>query len=118
MALPAPLQFGKLPSGTILDIGGSRIARSLRRLLENRLLHGDKGEQSLLPSALLSDDRGHAIWKQINRLPHYYQTCDEIDLLKKYGEEIAGHIAPGTAIIDLGAGEVFLVPNPKEILLI
>lgn len=86
----------------ILDIGGSNLRESLLPMLQNRMLKPD--EQCVLPSPLLSDDRGLALWRKINRLPGYYQTNEEVELLELYGTEIADLICPGTTLIDLGCG--------------
>lgn len=53
---------------------------------------------------LFSDDEGLRQWKQINRLPDYYQTRDEVELIEKYAEEIVKRIKPNSVVIDLGCG--------------
>jgi uncharacterized SAM-dependent methyltransferase len=64
-----------------------------------------KGPQTrLLPSPLLSDDEGLKLWSQITRMPKYYQTRDEIELLEQNGREVAEHIVPGCTLLDLGSG--------------
>ena len=100
------------PRGSIIDIGGSRLGETLKSCLQEKLFgqYGyqlrkeDGSRQHLLPSPLLSDDKGLTIWRDIVRLPHYYQTCDEVELFKKYGEEIAQNIPEGASILDLGCG--------------
>ncbi|KAK3365358.1 hypothetical protein B0T24DRAFT_713155 [Lasiosphaeria ovina] len=89
--------------GRIIDIGGSRLAQSLYGMLAARML--DPAKQCVLPSALLSDDDGSALWREINRLPAYYQTRDEVLLLELYGDEIAALIEPDAVLIDLGCGD-------------
>lgn len=86
----------------VIDIGGSRLDKSLGSMIASRML--DPTKQCVLPSALLSDDNGSSLWRQINRLPAYYQTSEEILLLELYGDEIADLIEPGTVLIDLGCG--------------
>ncbi|KAK4032198.1 hypothetical protein C8A01DRAFT_20702 [Parachaetomium inaequale] len=86
----------------ILDIGGSRLNESLRDMLVSRML--TPGNQCVLPSALLSDDNGSVLWQQINRLPDYYQTREEISLLEAHGNDIADLIAPNTVLVDIGCG--------------
>jgi uncharacterized SAM-dependent methyltransferase len=99
--------------GTLFDIGWSRLSDTLRSLLNEKLLWKDGKQhwQRLLPSALLSDDVGLQLWNQINRLPNYYHTRDEIELLGRYGAEIAGHIGEGGTIVDLGAGWVLHITS-------
>lgn len=99
-----------------MDIGGSQLASVLQHLLHEKLfaLSGhqiqkpDGSPQHLLPSALFSDDKGLEIWKQINRLPNYYQTRDEIELFEQYGEVIARYVPSGATLIDFGSGSVVL----------
>ena len=90
----------------ILDIGGSRLKESLHNMLVGRML--TPGNQCVLPSALLSDDNGSNLWQQINRLPDYYQTREEISLLEAHGKDIADLIAPNPVLIDIGCGYVVL----------
>ncbi|KAM6523069.1 hypothetical protein FSOLCH5_003689 [Fusarium solani] len=91
-------------STRILDIGGSNLSQSLKEMLESRMLA--PGQQCVFPSALLSDDHGLALWRKINRLPTYYQTKEEIELLQSYGSELADEIPSGTILLDLGCGLV------------
>ena len=91
-------------AGDVIDIGGSHLPDTLRIMLERKLLKQDKPGQHLLPSALLSDDKGLRYWRQLTHLPDYYQTRNEIHLLEQYGSDIAQHMAPGSVVIDLGSG--------------
>jgi uncharacterized SAM-dependent methyltransferase len=104
--------FSAYPPGSIFDIGGSRLPYAFKSLLEEKLfaqkgyqlVKADGTKQRLLPSVLLSCDRGLALWRLINRLPDYYQTCDEIELFEKFGVQIARYVPDGATLIDLGAG--------------
>jgi hypothetical protein len=91
-------------AGDVIDIGGSHLPDTLREMLERKLLKEDKPGQRLLPSALLSDDKGLRYWRELTHLLDYYQTRDEIHLLEQYGPEIAQHMAPGSVVLDLGSG--------------
>jgi uncharacterized SAM-dependent methyltransferase len=91
-------------AGDVIDIGGSHLPDTLRAMLERKLLKEDRPGQHLLPSALLSDDKGLRYWRQLTHLIDYYQTRDEIHLLELYGQDIAQHMAPGSVMIDLGSG--------------
>ncbi|KAK4185041.1 histidine N-alpha-methyltransferase [Podospora australis] len=62
-------------------------------------------QQSVLPSALLSSDEGSFLWREITRLPNYYQTRDEISLLTTHGAEIASLVPPNSILIDIGCGD-------------
>lgn len=90
----------------MLDIGGGSNPETYKTLINENIFwkDGKRHWQRLLPSPLLSDDTGLQLWSQINRLPHYYQTNDEVELLDHYGPEIVQHFAAGSTIVDLGAG--------------
>ncbi|KXX79370.1 Histidine N-alpha-methyltransferase [Madurella mycetomatis] len=87
----------------IIDIGGSRLNETLRSMLVNSMLTPKK--HCVLPSALLSDDNGSFLWRDINRMPDYYQMQDEIALLELHGKDIADLIPPNALLIDLGCGD-------------
>ena len=62
-------------------------------------------DRRVLPSALLSsDDTGARLWRELTRLPEYYQTRDEIALLEAHGAEIVGLVPRGCYLIDAGSG--------------
>lgn len=50
------------------------------------------------------DDLGSAIFEAITRLPEYYLTRVERDLLATYGREIAGRFAGPLELVELGSG--------------
>src|ERR1700738_33616 len=50
------------------------------------------------------DDLGSALFKAITRLPEYYLTRVERDLLATYGREIAGSLAGPLELVELGSG--------------
>jgi hypothetical protein len=91
-------------TGDVIDIGGSHLSDTFREMLGRKLLKEDRPGQRLLPSALFSDDKGLRIWRELTRLPDYYQTRNEIHLLEQYGSDIAQHMAPGSVVLDLGSG--------------
>ncbi|PPJ60544.1 hypothetical protein CBER1_11290 [Cercospora berteroae] len=104
--------IGDLTPGTVIDAGGSNLPFMLRSLLEEKLLWSDDPyspngvAQRLLPSPLLSDKEGLALWDRINRSPAYYQTEGEIELFHQYGANIAGYVKAGSVVVDLGCGDV------------
>lgn len=50
------------------------------------------------------DDRGSALFEQITRLPEYYPTRTEQQIMAAHGADIARHIAPDSTVIEWGAG--------------
>jgi len=94
----------------VIDIGGSRIQETLKKELQRKLLWslGRFQKHRLLPASVLHDDVGLTMWQSINRLPEYYQTRDEIELLKRNGQELAQYLEDGVTLVDLGSGYVIL----------
>lgn len=50
------------------------------------------------------DDRGSALFEQITRLPEYYPTRTEQQIMVEHGGAMAQHIATGSTVIEWGAG--------------
>src|SRR6202451_2624392 len=50
------------------------------------------------------DDLGSALFEAITRLPEYYLTRVERDLLATYGREIAGALGAPIELVELGSG--------------
>jgi uncharacterized SAM-dependent methyltransferase len=79
---------------------------SLKDELEKKLIwkHGLFQKHRLLPASVLHDEKGLKMWKGITRLPQYYQTRDEIDLLGENGEELVRSLKDVNTLFDLGCG--------------
>jgi L-histidine N-alpha-methyltransferase len=82
------------------------IARELSPLPEyaDEVVQGLLSRPKHLPCKLFYDDRGSALFEQITRLPEYYLTRTELEILRERSCEIA--LATGTpvSIVELGAG--------------
>lgn len=104
--------MGELKAGVaaepynVLDICQGRLSDILKEMMEKHFLVKDEVGRRLLPPALLSDTRGLRIWREITRLPDYYQTREEIQLLETHSKAIADQIVEGSILIDLGCGQV------------
>ena len=57
-----------------------------------------------LPSKLFYDSRGSALFEEITKLPEYYLTRCELEILQKKGNEIAQASGPNVTVVELGAG--------------
>jgi len=57
-----------------------------------------------LPCKLFYDQAGSALFEQITRLPEYYLTRTEHEILCDCGREIAKEVRPGVTIVELGSG--------------
>jgi len=82
---------------------------TLKSELERKFLwkYGRFQKNRLLPASVLHDDKGLDMWRTMTRLPDYYQTRDEIELLKVNGEDIAMSLGDVDILLDLGCGYVF-----------
>ncbi len=56
-----------------------------------------------LPPRWFYDDRGSELFEEITRLPEYYQTRTEAEILTRHADAILGEASPQT-IVELGAG--------------
>ncbi|MFZ0285067.1 MAG: L-histidine N(alpha)-methyltransferase [Terriglobales bacterium] len=57
-----------------------------------------------LPCKLFYDQAGSALFEQITRLPEYYLTRTELEILSDRSGEIADEVRPGVTVIELGSG--------------
>lgn len=57
-----------------------------------------------LPCKLFYDETGSALFEEITRLPEYYLTRTELEILRQSGPEIAEEAVPPVSVIELGAG--------------
>ncbi|PFH55204.1 hypothetical protein XA68_10390 [Ophiocordyceps unilateralis] len=59
-----------------------------------------------LPTLLLYDNKGLQLFEEITYLDEYYLTNYEIELLNKSVVELAGSIAAGSILVELGSGNL------------
>jgi dimethylhistidine N-methyltransferase len=57
-----------------------------------------------LPCKLFYDRRGSALFEEITRLPEYYLTRTELEILHRRSGEIARAAGAGITVVELGAG--------------
>jgi len=57
-----------------------------------------------LPCKLFYDQAGSALFEQITRLPEYYLTRTELEILTDRSGEIAKEVRPGVTVVELGSG--------------
>jgi L-histidine Nalpha-methyltransferase len=70
----------------------------------DEVVHGLTSRPKTLPCKLLYDDRGSALFEEITRLPEYYLTRTELDILRQRSREIAQAVGSPVSIVELGAG--------------
>jgi L-histidine N-alpha-methyltransferase len=68
------------------------------------IIRGLLKQPACIASKYFYDERGSHLFEAITRLPEYYPTRTEADLMRRYGSEIARAIGPGSTLIELGAG--------------
>lgn len=94
-----------LSHGDVIDIGGSDLRDSVSQRLKRTLTAVyNPRDKPTLPDELLYDDVGLPIWNEIIFTPEFYQTHDEIALLRRHGDSIVARVKDGVTIVDIGAG--------------
>ena len=70
----------------------------------DEVVHGLTSRPKTLPCKLLYDDRGSALFEEITRLPEYYLTRTELEILQERASEIVQAVGTPVSIVELGAG--------------
>src|SRR5215467_3029931 len=85
---------------------GQVIARALAALpaYADEVFRGLSAIHKSLPCKLFYDDRGSALFEEITRLPEYYLTRTELEILRTQSREIAKAAGSTVSIVELGAG--------------
>src|SRR5688572_20200131 len=60
--------------------------------------------QKAIPPRHFYDDLGSSLFEAICRLPEYYVTRAENELLTLHGKEIAAALGPVSRVVELGSG--------------
>jgi dimethylhistidine N-methyltransferase len=68
-------------------------------------LAGLSAPRKTLPCKWLYDAEGAALFEAITRLPEYYPTRTELQILRDSGQEIARAVGPGAAVVEFGPGD-------------
>jgi L-histidine N-alpha-methyltransferase len=63
-----------------------------------------------IPARWLYDRRGSELFEEITRLPEYYLTRLDSELLARHAPDVAAIVGPGSAIVELGAGSAVKTP--------
>lgn len=63
-----------------------------------------------VPARWLYDDAGSALFEEITRLPEYYATRAETEVLENRGDEFARLIGTGRAVVEFGSGSSVKTP--------
>ena len=65
---------------------------------------GITGFPKTLPCKLFYDGAGSALFEEITRLPEYYLTRTELEILRDRASEIVAAVGPNVSVVELGAG--------------
>lgn len=74
------------------------------------VLKGLGERQKAVQARWLYDLAGSELFEEITRLPEYYPTRVETDLLERHGEEIARITGTGRAVVEFGSGSSVKTP--------
>ncbi len=66
--------------------------------------------QKAVPARWFYDDAGSQLFEDITRLPEYYPTRAEAEILQNCSGEIADLIGPGRAVVEFGSGSSVKTP--------
>ncbi len=78
--------------------------QSILDVFEREAIAGLKRDPKHLPSKYFYDARGSELFEQITALPEYYPTRTEVEMMERYGAEIADALGPECAVIEYGSG--------------
>ena len=87
----------------VIDIRRDEIEFSVHDSIRSQLRPAN-GAEKRLPTLLLYDERGLKLFEEITYLDEYYLTNAEIDVLERFGHNIAERIPAGSQLIELGSG--------------
>jgi len=87
-----------------LDEGG------VNRAFRQDVLTGLRQQQKAVPARWFYDDRGSELFEAITRLPEYYLTRAETEILRDRSGEIGELIGPGRAVVEFGSGSSLKTP--------
>jgi len=85
------------------DVGVDRAFRS-------DVLGGLMQAQKAIPARWFYDDTGSRLFEEITRLPEYYLTRAETEILRERDHDFARLIGPGRAVVEFGSGSSVKTP--------
>lgn len=87
-----------------------RDANGVDRAFRADVLAGLRQSQKAIPARWFYDDAGSQLFEDITRLPEYYPTRAETEILEARGAEFAAAIGPGRAVVEFGSGSSVKTP--------
>lgn len=80
------------------------------RAFRATVLAGLSEQQKAVPARWLYDDAGSQLFEDITRIPEYYPTRAETEILQQHGPDFADLIGPGRAMVEFGSGSSVKTP--------
>ncbi|TIX50506.1 L-histidine N(alpha)-methyltransferase [Alteraurantiacibacter aquimixticola] len=96
----------KTASIRLVDLDEDGVDRAFRA----DVLAGLSQQQKAVPARWFYDDAGSQLFEDITKLPEYYPTRAEKQILSSRGEEFAKLIGPGRAVVEFGSGSSVKTP--------
>lgn len=91
----------------IVDEDASGVDKAFRA----DVLTGLSQRQKAIPARWFYDERGSQLFEEITRLPEYYPTRAETEILSTRGAEFAALTGPGRAVVEFGSGSSVKTPH-------
>jgi L-histidine Nalpha-methyltransferase len=74
------------------------------------VLEGLRASRKAIPARWLYDDAGSQLFEDITRVPEYYPTRAETEILTERAGEIAAAVGPDRAVVEFGSGSSVKTP--------
>ena len=82
----------------------------INKAFRAEVLDGLAQEPKAVPARWLYDDEGSRLFEAITRLPEYYPTRAETEILQSRGDDFRRLIEPGRAVVEFGSGSSVKTP--------
>jgi dimethylhistidine N-methyltransferase len=94
------------PGIALVDLDEEGIDRAFRA----DVLKGLSEPQKAIPARWFYNERGSELFEEITRLPEYYPTRAETEILEARGREFAELVGAGRAVVEFGSGSSLKTP--------
>ncbi|HUQ14156.1 MAG TPA: L-histidine N(alpha)-methyltransferase [Novosphingobium sp.] len=75
------------------------------------VLAGLSQRQKAVPARWFYDEAGSQLFEAITRLPEYYPTRAETEILERHGADFAAAVGAGRAVVEFGSGSSVKTPH-------
>jgi dimethylhistidine N-methyltransferase len=95
----------------LLDLDRVPAPKTVDPAFRRDMIEGFSRTPKATPPIWFYDRRGSELFEEITRLPEYYPTRVETELLAEYGSAIGERIGAGRAVVEFGAGSAVKTPH-------